>query len=132
MSDADQNIKTLAKRICEEVQSKKKSHTIPKSGDKKLAGMQTRAFSVTGKIGSEQVDAIEGDYIVEVRVRARRWSDNSYDPSSAGFRGLLDDQVKRHLQAIADLYPQAPEAKRAPTEGAARSTDLLQLLRTLG
>ncbi len=136
MSDAeraDQIVKTFEERIRKKVSSKEeKSRTIPKAGDRQLAGMQTRVFSVAGKVESEQVDASERDYIVEVRVRARRRSDNSQDPSAAGFQGLLDDQVKRHLQAIADRYPQVPEAKCAPNEGAARSTNLLQLMRTLG
>ncbi|MBK5570877.1 hypothetical protein [Ensifer sp. SSB1] len=135
MSDAEranQIVKTFEKRTRKSVSAQEgKSRTIPKAGDRPRAGMQTRVFSVTGKVKSEQVDASERDYIIEVRVRARRRSDNSQNPSAAGFQSLLDVQVKRDLQAIADRYPQVPEARLAPNEGVGQSTNLLQLLRTL-
>ncbi|WP_087002275.1 hypothetical protein [Rhizobium sullae] len=104
MSDAeraDQIVKTFEERIRKKVSSKEeKSRTIPKAGERQLAGMQTRVFSVGGKVESEQVDASERDYIVEVRVRARRRFVNCQDPSAAGFQGLLDDQVKRHCKRL--------------------------------
>ncbi|RDJ10085.1 hypothetical protein B5K05_13195 [Rhizobium phaseoli] len=136
MSNADRSVhvlKTVRERLHKHASGKKeKSPKVLKDPGGPLVGMQTYVFSVVGMIESDQVEASEKEYCIEVRVRTRRRSDNLQDPSAAALQSLLDDQMKRHLHAIAERYPQVPEAKRAPDEGAARSTDLLQLLRTLG
>lgn len=111
MSDTAERVNPLLKvfeaRIRKKVSSKKeKIHTAPVEGSKSLPKMQTRVFSVKGKVESEQGAASEGDYVVEVRILARCHSDNSQDPLAVGFQRRLDDEVKRRLNAIAEQYPQ--------------------------
>lgn len=69
-----------------------------------LPQMQTQMFSAKGKVEGEQSGATEGEYVIEVRILARRYSGESQDPLVDGFRGRLEREVKRQLNAMAGRY----------------------------
>jgi hypothetical protein len=97
----------LNTRIARAASSRKeKGGTTAVEGSTRLPRKHSRMLSAKGKVGGGQDAASEGDYVVEVRILARCYSENPQDPLATEFTRHLDEEVKRQLIAIAERYPQ--------------------------